>query len=85
MENVQRLRISLLMAPNEVDPFIQMPANVIALEGLYSVSDGKSPRTTAYAPPGSMSRRSMDPVWPTGANQRCESSRQCSVVFRSRD
>ena len=42
MENIQGLGVSLLTAPDEVDPLIQMPANVFALEGLSSVLDGRS-------------------------------------------
>jgi hypothetical protein len=34
MENVQGLRVALFVAPNEVNPFVEMPADVLAFEGL---------------------------------------------------
>lgn len=74
MKNVQGRRIALLMPPNEVNPLVQVPADVLTLEGLYSGSNRKPSRTGTCSPLDSMSRRGTDPVWPTEANRHHEPS-----------
>jgi hypothetical protein len=65
----------LFVAPDEVNPLVQVLADVLALKGLYSSSGRKSSCVTVRLPPDSTSRRGTDLVWPMEVNQRRESSR----------